>query len=129
MTQTHAGPPKQAPEHPAPTIARRILIVDDNVDAATSLAMLMQLASNETHTVFDGLEAVQAAADFRPDVVLLDIGMPRMNGYETARRIREQPWGRNMTLVALTGWGPGGRQTKVEGRRVRRPSGQTGRPC
>ena len=93
-----------APE-PAPANGCRILIVDDNVDSATSLAMLMELASNETRTVFDGLEAVQAAALFRPDVVLLDIGMPKLDGYEAARRIREQPWGKNMFLVALTGWG------------------------
>ncbi len=93
------------PTEPVPAPSRRILIVDDNRDAAMSLAMLMELTSNETHTVFDGLEAVQAAASFRPDVVLLDIGMPKLNGYEAARRIREQPWGKGMTLVALTGWG------------------------
>ena len=93
-----------APE-PASLSGCRILIVDDNRDSATSLAMLMELASNETRTVFDGLEAVQAAGLFQPDVVLLDIGMPKLDGYEAARRIRELPWGKNMFLVALTGWG------------------------
>ncbi|MEO8186462.1 MAG: ATP-binding protein [Burkholderiaceae bacterium] len=100
---------ESAPELPAPeplaANGRRILIADDTRDSATSLAMLMELASNETRTVFDGLEAVQAAALFRPDVVFLDIGMPKLDGYEAARRIREQPWGKNMFLVALTGWG------------------------
>ena len=71
----------------------------------TSLAMLLQLTGHETHTAYDGLEAVEAAATFQPDVVLLDIGLPKLNGYEAARRIREQPWGKKMALVALTGWG------------------------
>ena len=67
--------------------------------------MLLQMSGNETHTAYDGLEAVEAAAAFRPDVVLLDIGLPKLNGYEAARRIREQPWGKGIVLVALTGWG------------------------
>ena len=88
-----------------PSAPRRILIVDDNRDSATSLATFLQLLGNETHTAFDGIQAYDMAADLRPDVVLLDIGMPRRNGYETARTIREQPWGQRMLLVALTGWG------------------------
>jgi PAS domain S-box-containing protein len=88
-----------------PTTAHRILIVDDNRDAATSLATLLKLTGNETQTAHDGLEAVEAAAMFRPDVMLLDIGLPKLNGYDACRRIREQPWGRNMVLMALTGWG------------------------
>ncbi|MGH2626539.1 MAG: hybrid sensor histidine kinase/response regulator, partial [Anaerolineales bacterium] len=88
-----------------PMTAHRILIVDDNRDAATSLATLLKLTGNETQTAHDGLEAVEAAAMFRPDVMLLDIGLPKLNGYDACRRIREQPWGRNMVLVALTGWG------------------------
>ena len=88
-----------------PTIPRRILIVDDNEDGAESLAMLLELHGHETHTVHDGVEAVDAAGRLRPDAVLLDIGLPRLNGYEVCRRIREQPWGRHMLLVALTGWG------------------------
>jgi len=90
---------------PAPTTARRILVVDDNWDSATSLAMLLKLTGNETHTAYDGLEAVEAATTFRPEVVLLDLGLPKLNGYEVARRIREQPWGKEMVLVAVTGWG------------------------
>ncbi len=87
------------------TTARRILVVDDNRDAAASLAMLLQLIGNETFSAGDGLEAVEAVEKFRPDVVLLDIGLPRLNGHDAARRIREQPWGKDIVLVALTGWG------------------------
>jgi PAS domain S-box-containing protein len=88
-----------------PTVARRILIVDDNQDGAESLAMLLELHGHETFKVYDGVEAVDAAGRLRPDAVLLDIGLPRLNGYEACRRIREQPWGKEMLLVALTGWG------------------------
>jgi PAS domain S-box-containing protein len=84
---------------------RRILIVDDNVDSAASLAMLLRITGNETHTAHDGLEAVASAQRLRPDAVLLDIGLPKLNGYEACRRIREQPWSAGMVLVALTGWG------------------------
>lgn len=88
-----------------PPQGRRILVVDDNRDSAKSLAMLLTLTGNETHTAFDGLEAVEAAASFRPDVILLDIGLPKLNGYEACRRIRNEPWSQGMILVALTGWG------------------------
>jgi PAS domain S-box-containing protein len=83
----------------------RILIADDLRDSADSLAMMLRLAGHDIQTAHDGLEAVQAAATFRPDVALLDIGMPKMNGYQAARHIREQAWGKKMVLVALTGWG------------------------
>jgi PAS domain S-box-containing protein len=83
----------------------RILAVDDNRDAADSLAMMLRLMGHETRTAYDGLEAVESAAAFQPDVVLLDIGLPKMNGYEAARHIRQQPWGKGMALIALTGWG------------------------
>ena len=84
---------------------RRILVVDDNRDAAISLAQLLTIMGNETQTAYDGLEALEVAAAFRPDVTLLDIGMPKMNGYEVCRRIRQQAWGKNMVVYALTGWG------------------------
>ena len=84
---------------------RRILVADDNRDAADSLAMMLRLAGHEVHAVHDGQEAVEAAGWFRPDLALLDIGMPRLNGFDAARRIREQPWGKHMLLVAITGWG------------------------
>jgi PAS domain S-box-containing protein len=83
----------------------RILVVDDNRDSVQSLAMLLRIKGNEVATAYDGLEAVQTAAAFRPDVVLLDLGLPKMNGYEAARHIRAQPWGCGMALVALSGWG------------------------
>jgi PAS domain S-box-containing protein len=84
---------------------RRILVVDDNRDAAETMSLILQLLGNDVRLAYDGWEAVQKAEQFRPKVVLMDIGMPRLNGYEAARRIREQPWGQEMTLVALTGWG------------------------
>lgn len=90
------------PEH---TDARRVLVVDDNEDAASALAELLELEGHESRTASDGLEAVQIAEEWKPDVVLLDLGMPRIDGYEAARRIRAQPWGKEMGLVALTGWG------------------------
>ncbi|MGH7710041.1 MAG: ATP-binding protein [Gemmatimonadaceae bacterium] len=83
----------------------RILIADDNRDAADSLSMMLRLMGNEVRTVHDGAEAIKEAATFRPDVALLDIGMPRLDGYEVARSIRNQRWGASMRLVALTGWG------------------------
>jgi signal transduction histidine kinase/ActR/RegA family two-component response regulator len=87
------------------TAVRRILVVDDNKDAADSLAMLLRMLGNEVHTAYDGVDAVGAASGFRPDVVLMDIGLPRLNGYDAARRIRDLREHRPQVLVALTGWG------------------------
>ncbi|WP_439627022.1 hybrid sensor histidine kinase/response regulator [Gemmata sp.] len=102
--------PDQAPLRGAdpvdamPTSALRILVADDNRDAATSLAVLLRMMGNSVHTVFDGEAAVAAAAEFQPDVVLCDIGMPKLNGYEACRQIRAQGFGRNVVLIAVTGW-------------------------
>lgn len=85
--------------------SRRILVVDDNTDTATSLAALLRLSHHETYTAHDGLEALKAAERLRPDVVLLDVQMPELNGYEVCRRIRQRPWGKNVTLIAITGLG------------------------
>jgi CheY-like chemotaxis protein len=85
--------------------ARRILVVDDNHDAASTLEMLLQSEGHETFTAHDGAAALEAAAAVRPDVVLLDLGLPGLSGYEVCRRVREQPWGRDIVLIALTGWG------------------------
>jgi len=85
--------------------AFRILVADDNQDAAESLAMMLRMLGHQVRTVHDGEQAVAEAAAFRPDVLLLDIGMPRRNGYDVAREIRRQSWGARMMLVALTGWG------------------------
>jgi PAS domain S-box-containing protein len=98
------APPPAAASTAAPT-RRRVLVVDDNLDAAESLAMLLELGGHETRMAHDGEEAIAAAAAFRPDVVLLDIGLPKLSGHEAARRIRAEPWGRSLLLVALTGWG------------------------
>lgn len=98
-------PGQQKPASQIASPARRILVVDDNKDAADSFAKLMELNGHEVRKAHDGLEAIDVAASFRPDVVLLDIGLPKLNGYEAARRIRGEPWGKNMMLVAVTGWG------------------------
>ncbi len=86
-------------------VRRRVLVADDNYDSATSLSILLNDAGYEIRTAGDGAQALQTAAEFRPDIALLDIGMPMLNGYEIARRIRDQPWGRDVLLIAVTGWG------------------------
>ena len=93
----------QAPA--TPPIARRILVVDDNRDSADSMAMLLQLDGHLTQVAWDGLDALTVAESWRPEVILLDIGLPGLNGFEVARRIREQPWSADTLLVAVTGWG------------------------
>jgi signal transduction histidine kinase/ActR/RegA family two-component response regulator len=97
------------PERDAAASARcspsRILVVDDNRDSVDSLATVLQLQGHDIQTARDGVEAVQAAAAFRPNLVLLDIGLPKMNGYEAAQRIRQHDWGKTMVLIAMTGWG------------------------
>jgi signal transduction histidine kinase len=98
-------PKTSAHETCAIAIARRVLVVDDNRDAAESLAMLLKLSGHDTYIAHDGLEAVEKAAQLSPDIVLLDIGLPKINGFEAARRIREQSQGKKPVLVALTGWG------------------------
>lgn len=101
----HGPEPTDNRHMPIAVSSRRILVVDDNRDAATSMAKMLELLGHETRTAHDGLAAIEAAAAFRPEIILLDIGMPKLNGYEAARRIREQDWGRKILLVALTGWG------------------------
>jgi CheY-like chemotaxis protein len=93
------------PDKPAPNSGMRILVVDDNRDAAATLAMMLRISGNEVRSAHDGGEAVRAADEFRPQVVLLDIGLPIMNGYEVALAIRKEPWGKNVILIAVTGWG------------------------
>jgi len=83
----------------------RILIADDNEDSVMSMALLLASMGNEVRTVNDGLEAVHVAAEFEPDVIILDIGMPKLNGYEACRRVREQPFGERIVMIALSGWG------------------------
>jgi CheY-like chemotaxis protein len=83
----------------------RILVVDDNHDSALSLAMMLSIIGHETRTAHDGESALAIAESFLPDVVLLDIGLPKLNGYEVAQRIRDHAWGQSMFLIAVTGWG------------------------
>ena len=83
---------------------RRILVVDDNEDSAASLATMFEMLGHDARAVFDGVAAVETAESFKPDVVLLDIGLPKMNGLAAARKIREHPWGQAILLIAVTGW-------------------------
>jgi DNA-binding response OmpR family regulator len=84
---------------------RRILVVDDNRDGVASLALLLNMAGHETRTAFDGEEAVKVAEQFDPHIVLLDLGLPKLNGYDVCRRIRKQKQGMSILIVAVTGWG------------------------
>ncbi len=99
------NPSTEKGESVCPTGQCRILVADDNQDSATSLAMILEIMGNDVRTANDGLQAVDMAATFRPDVILLDIGMPKLNGYEACRRIRQQPWGEKIVIIAQTGWG------------------------
>ena len=106
-----AGEPAAAPsaaalapsEHAA--ARRRILVADDNRDAADSLAFMLRIAGHEVRIAYDGQQALELAETFRPQLALLDLGMPRLSGYDAARRLRQTPHGRDMQLIALTGWG------------------------
>lgn len=93
---------------------RRILVADDNRDAATSLAMLLRILGNDAQTASDGLQALEVGAAFKPHLVLLDIGMPNLNGFETCRRIRQEEWGKQIVVVACTGWGQDDDRRKSE---------------
>ena len=105
----------------------RILVVDDNVDSADTLTQLLTILGHETGTAYDGEAAIAAADAMRPNVVLLDIGMPKLNGYEACRRIREQEWGKSIFLVALTGWGQAEDRARTREAGLRPPPRQAGR--
>jgi CheY-like chemotaxis protein len=100
---TDAQPPALTPQPPVQRF--KILVVDDNHDSALSMSMMLSIMGHDTRTAHDGETAVATAQTFLPDVVLLDIGLPKLNGYEVAQRIREQSWGAAMYLIAVTGWG------------------------
>ena len=104
-TEKVARSPASESETVAAIEPRRILVADDNQDAAESLTLQLQLAGHDVRTVHDGLEAIEVAKTFKPHIVLLDLGMPKMDGYETARTLRLRSWGKSATLIALTGWG------------------------
>jgi CheY-like chemotaxis protein len=104
MEETERGRQARAQDHKQNS-KRRILIVDDNRDSAESLALLLTLAGNETHVAYDGKQALALAERQRPDVILLDIGLPKLNGYDVCRSMRDQAWGKNCMIAAMTGWG------------------------
>jgi PAS domain S-box-containing protein len=108
LTAIYPQPSEREPSGPSSanhSVGRRILIADDNHDTAMSLSMLLQTMGHETRIAHDGLEAVEIAEGFHPEVVLLDLGMPKLDGYETVRQIAGRPWARLSLLVAVTGWG------------------------
>jgi PAS domain S-box-containing protein len=102
MSESNSKPPAGRSSTTAP---RRVLVVDDNEDAADSLAALLQLSGHEVMVAYDGRQALEAAEQFRPEVVLLDVSMPRMDGHEAARRLRATDWGKSIYIVALSGFG------------------------
>jgi len=85
--------------------ARRVLVVDDNIDALEATGLVLQMIGHHVKLAQDGLKALDLAEEFSPEVILLDIGLPGMDGYEVAKRIRKKPWGANLFLIAMTGWG------------------------
>jgi anti-sigma regulatory factor (Ser/Thr protein kinase) len=113
VTTDAAGTDHRPVMHPC-----RILVADDNHDAAESLTLQLQLAGHEVKMVHGGLEALDVAKAFEPHIVLLDLGMPRLDGYETAGRMRLHSWGKSATLIALTGWG----NSRIGSVRLRRDS-------
>ena len=89
----------------AQVVRRRIVVADDNEDSAQSFAMLLSFSGHEVRIAHDGEQALDALREFRPDFAFLDIGMPRLSGYEVAEAVRAEPWGREVMLIAVTGWG------------------------
>lgn len=100
-----AAPARQPVEHALPAVQRRVLLCEDNRDVARSLARLVRVFGHEIRVAFDGKEALQIASEFMPEVVLLDIGLPGVNGYDVGRELRARPCGSGIKLIALTGWG------------------------
>jgi DNA-binding response OmpR family regulator len=90
---------------PSPAQSLRILVIDDNRSVVESLKMLLDLNGNTTHTAYDGVEGLEIAERVRPEIILLDIGLPRIDGWETCRRIRQQSWGNQVMVYALTALG------------------------
>jgi CheY-like chemotaxis protein len=97
------SPPAEGIKPTGPSL--RVLVVDDNVDTVTTLALLVQESGHEVRTAYDGSAVLETALDYRPNLVLLDIGLPGFNGFEVARQLRQQPTLKNIVLVAMTGYG------------------------
>lgn len=109
LAGTSKAPSPRVSKRSAPSAHRfRILVVDDNVGSATTLSRLLKILGHEAQTAFDGGEAVETAETYRPELIFLDIGLPVLNGYDVARAIRALPWGRDVAIIALTGWGQEG---------------------
>jgi CheY-like chemotaxis protein len=100
-----AQPPVASETRPSKPVRRRILVADDNRDVTEAFQVMLQTLGHEVEVAHDGLDAIHKAATFRPEIVVLDVGMPKLNGYETARRLRAQPGGSDLVLIAVTGWG------------------------
>jgi CheY-like chemotaxis protein len=101
---------QQSPKHldlpqAGPGSSLHVLVVDDNHDAADTLAEVLEIMGCRTATAYDGQEGVEKAEHLRPDAIVLDLGMPRLNGYEACERIRAMPWGQEVRLIAVSGWG------------------------
>ncbi len=109
-------------------IRRKILVVDDNRDSAMSLSLLLELDGHDVRRAYDGLEALEIAEDFRPEVMLLDIGMPRLDGYGAARELRRRDWAKAAVARRPHRLGPAGRQTHGPRSRLRSSHGQARRP-
>ncbi len=123
-------PARRTEPEPRPSsvlAARRVLVVDDNRDAAESLGMLLKLLGADVHVVYNGPDALEALTAYRPAVVLLDIGMPNMDGHEVARQIRRRPEFQDVTLIALNRMGAGGRSPPIQKRWIQLPLDQTRR--
>jgi CheY-like chemotaxis protein len=105
LAASHAPPPVQASPKTVASARKRILVVDDNRDNADSLSLLLKIGGHDSYAIHDGHEAIEAAERLRPDMILLDIAMPKLNGLDVCTRIREMPWGKDMMVVAVTGWG------------------------
>lgn len=90
---------------PAGPRRRRVLVVDDSPDSLESTSLLLSMMGHIVETAIDGVQAVHRAETFRPEVILMDVGLPKLDGYGATRRIRSEPWGREMTIIAVTGWG------------------------
>jgi CheY-like chemotaxis protein len=102
---TAAATPRRETRPLEPKMQRRVLVVDDNRDAARTLGQLLEAIGHEVHLAYDGADALKRAGSVQPQVVLLDLGMPQLDGFEVARRLRTQDWARETFIVALTGWG------------------------
>jgi len=104
QTRSNDRRPSKISKDPMQATAHRVLVVDDNVDSTEPLTLLLQAKGHETRVATAGDQAITLADEFRPNVVVLDLGLPRMDGYEVARRLRDRPYGGGLVLVALTGW-------------------------